>query len=116
MMTDPVSDMLTRIRNAALARHERTRPGELLKKNIAEILTRRLSPTRQGERTSPSFSGRGRTSAIDGIKRVRPRAPRLRSSRSHPRVLSGKVAILHSRGVMSTEARRQKVGGELCEV
>ena len=37
-MTDPVSDMLTRIRNAALARHERTLvPASQLKKHIAEI-------------------------------------------------------------------------------
>ena len=39
MMTDPVSDMLTRIRNAAMARHERTHvPASQLKKHIAEIL------------------------------------------------------------------------------
>ncbi len=39
MMTDPVSDMLTRIRNAAMARHERTEvPASQLKQHIAEIL------------------------------------------------------------------------------
>jgi small subunit ribosomal protein S8 len=128
MMTDPVSDMLTRIRNAALARHERTLvPASQLKKHIAEILKLEgfIADVRQEEDprqlTIVLKYGRDRTSAIDGIKRVsRPgRRVYVRHDRI-PRVLSGMgVAILStSRGVMSDkEARRQKVGGELlCEV
>ena len=128
MMTDPVSDMLTRIRNAALARHERTLvPASQLKKHIAEILKSEgfIADVRQEEDprslTIVLKYGRDRTSAIDGIRRVsRPgRRVYVRHDRI-PRVLSGMgVAILStSRGVMSDkEARRQKVGGELlCEV
>jgi small subunit ribosomal protein S8 len=128
MMTDPVSDMLTRIRNAAMARHERTLvPASQLKKHIAEILKSEgfIADVRQEEDprslTIVLKYGRDRTSAIDGIRRIsRPgRRVYVRHDRI-PRVLSGMgVAILStSRGVMSDkEARRQKVGGELlCEV
>jgi len=128
MMTDPVSDMLTRIRNAALARHERTLvPASQLKKHIAEILKLEgfIADVRQEDDprhlTIVLKYARDRTSAIDGIKRVsRPgRRVYVRHDRI-PRVLSGMgVAILStSRGIMSDkEARRQKVGGELlCEV
>ena len=128
MMTDPVSDMLTRIRNAALARHERTLvPASQLKKHIAEILKAEgyIADVRQEEDprslTIVLKYGRDRTSAIDGIKRIsRPgRRVYVRHDRI-PRVLQGMgVAILStSRGIMSDkEARRQKVGGELlCEV
>ncbi len=128
MMTDPVSDMLTRIRNAALARHELTLvPASQLKKHIAEILKSEgyIADVRQEEDPRTIIIvlkyGRDRQSAIDGIKRVsRPgRRVYVRHDRI-PRVLSGMgVAILStSRGIMSDkEARRQKVGGELlCEV
>jgi small subunit ribosomal protein S8 len=128
MMTDPVSDMLTRIRNAAMARHERTLvPASQLKKHIAEILKSEgyIADVRQEEDprslTIVLKYGRDRTSAIDGIKRIsRPgRRVYVRHDRI-PRVLQGMgVAILStSRGIMSDkEARRQKVGGELiCEV
>ena len=128
MMTDPVSDMLTRIRNAALARHERTLvPASQLKKHIAEILKAEgyIADVRQEEDprslTIVLKYGRDRTSAIDGIKRISRPGRRVYVRHDHiPRVLSGMgVAILStSRGVMSDkEARRQKVGGELlCEV
>ncbi len=128
MMTDPVSDMLTRIRNAALARHERTLvPASQLKKHIAEILKLEgfIADVRQEDDprhlTIVLKYARDRTSAIDGIKRVsRPgRRVYVRHDRI-PRVLSGMgVSILStSRGIMSDkEARRQKLGGELlCEV
>ena len=129
MMTDPVSDMLTRIRNASLARHERTRiPASQLKKHIAEILKSEgyiadVRPTEDNPRTLTIVLkySRDRASAIDGIRRVsRPgRRVYVRHDRI-PRVLSGMgVAILStSRGILSDkEARRQKVGGELiCEV
>jgi small subunit ribosomal protein S8 len=129
MMTDPVSDMLTRIRNAALARHERTQiPASQLKKHIAEILKSEgfIADVRDSEEDPRNLTivlkyGRDRSSAIDGIKRVSRPGRRVYVRHDHiPRVLSGMgVAILStSRGVMSDkEARRQKVGGELlCEV
>ena len=129
MMTDPVSDMLTRIRNAALARHERTRvPASQLKKHIAEILKSEgfIADVRTEEEDPRNLTivlkySRDRSSAIDGIRRISRPGRRVYVRHDHiPRVLSGMgVAILStSRGVMSDkEARRQKVGGELlCEV
>lgn len=133
MMTDPIADMLTRIRNASLARHEKTLvPASNVKKNIAEILrlegfvseVREVSADTGAGRSLEivlKYGGRDRKSAIDGIRRVsRPGRRVFVSHDSIPRVLSGLgVSILStSRGVMSDkEARRQKVGGELiCEV
>ena len=127
MMTDPVADMLTRIRNAALARHERTLvPASKLKHHIAEILKSEgfIADVRAEDDRHITIVlkyGRDRTSAIDGIKRISRPGRRVYVRHDHiPRVLSGMgIAILStSRGVMSDkEARRQKVGGELlCEV
>ena len=128
MMTDPVSDMLTRIRNAAMARHERTHvPASQLKKHIAEILKLEGFIADARIEDDPRVLtivlkyDRNRSSAIDGIKRVSRPGRRVYVRHDHiPRVLSGMgVAILStSRGIMSDkEARRQKVGGELlCEV
>ena len=132
MMTDPIADMLTRIRNASLAHHEKTSmPASGLKKHIAEILKSegfiadvRESQAEEGlghELTIVLKYSRDRQSAIDGIRRVSRPGRRVYVRHDHiPRVLSGLgVSILStSRGVMSDkEARRQKVGGELlCEV
>jgi len=127
MMTDPVSDMLTRIRNAAQARHERTLvPASKLKRNIAEILKNEgyIADVRQEDERTLAIVlkyGRDRTSAIDGIRRVSRPGRRVYVSHDRiPRVLSGLgISILStSRGVMSDrDARRQKIGGELlCEV
>ena len=129
MMTDPVSDMLSRIRNAAMARHERTHvPASQLKMHIAEILKLEgfiadVRPTEDNPRTITIVLkyGRDRSSAIDGIRRVSRPGRRVYVRHDHiPRVLSGMgVAILStSHGVMSDrEARRLKLGGELlCEV
>ena len=132
MMTDPIADMLTRIRNAALARHDRTElPASRVKAAVAEILKSEgfiadVRPS-ESEGVGPAKLtivlkyGRDRTSAIDGVKRIsRPgRRVYVRHDRI-PRVFSGLgISILStSRGLMSDrEARRQKIGGELlCEV
>ena len=131
MMTDPIADMLTRIRNAGLARHDRTEvPASRLKEAVAKILKSEgfiadVRPSEGGEGVAKLTIvlkyGRDRQSAIDGVKRIsRPgRRVYVRHDRI-PRVLSGLgISILStSRGLMSDrEARRQKVGGELlCEV
>ncbi len=130
MMTDPIADMLTRIRNAGLARHDRTEvPASRLKEAVAQILKSEgfIADVRPSEGDGPKKltivlkSGRDRQSAIDGVRRVsRPgRRVYVRHDRI-PRVLSGLgISILStSRGLMSDrEARRQKLGGELiCEV
>lgn len=129
-MTDPIADMLTRIRNAGLARHDRTEvPASHLKAAVAQILksegfiadVRPSEGEGQKKLTIVLKYGRDRQSAIDGVRRVsRPgRRVYVRHDRI-PRVLSGLgISILStSRGLMSDrEARRQKVGGELiCEV
>src|SRR6185369_15011563 len=130
MMTDPIADMLTRIRNAGLARHDRTEvPASRLKQAVALILKSEgfiadVRPS-EGQGTAKLTIvlkyGRDRQSAIDGVQRVsRPgRRVYVRHDRI-PRVLSGLgISILStSRGLMSDrEARRQKIGGELiCEV
>jgi small subunit ribosomal protein S8 len=130
MMTDPIADMLSRIRNAALARHDRTEmPTSRMKHAVAEILKSEgfIADVRPSEGDGPQKLtivlkyGRDRQSAIDGVRRVsRPgRRVYVRHDRI-PRVFSGLgISILStSRGLMSDrEARRQKVGGELlCEV
>jgi small subunit ribosomal protein S8 len=131
MMTDPIADMLSRIRNAALARHERAEmPHSKLKEHIATVLKGegyiddvRTSEVDTGPKTLVLVLryGRDRQSAIDGVRRIS--APGRRVYVRHdriPRVRSGMgVSILStSRGVMTDkEARKQKVGGELlCEV
>ena len=133
MMTDPISDMLTRIRNAALARHDRTElPASRMKRAVAEILKSEgfIADVRESEGDGSSGPkkltivlkyGRDRTSAIDGIKRVsRPGCRVYVRYDRIPRVFSGLgISILStSRGLMSDkDARKQKVGGELiCEV
>ena len=130
MMTDPISDMLARIRNGSLARHDRVdMPHSNLKKHVAEVLKSEgfLDDVRESEGegrktlTLVLRYGKDKSSAIDGIRRVSAPGRRVyvRYDRI-PRVRSGMgVSILStSRGVMSDrQAREQKVGGELlCEI
>jgi small subunit ribosomal protein S8 len=130
MMTDPIADMLTRIRNAALARHDRAdMPHSNLKERVAHVLKGEgyVDDVRVSEGEGPKLLtivlryGREKESAIDGLRRIS--TPGRRVYVRHDRigrVCSGMgVSILStSRGVMTDkEARKQKVGGELlCEV
>ncbi len=129
-MTDAIADMLTRIRNASLARHDRTEmPASRMKEAVARILKTEgfIADVRSTEGegakqlTIVLKYGRDRQSAIDGVRRVsRPgRRVYVRHDRI-PRVLSGLgISILStSHGLMSDrEARHRKLGGELlCEV
>jgi small subunit ribosomal protein S8 len=130
MMTDPIADMLTRIRNAGLARHDRTEmPASRVKQAVALILKSEgyIADVRPSEGEGPKKLtivlkyGRDRVSAIDGVKRISRPGRRVYVTHDRiPRVFSGLgISILStSRGLMSDrEARRQKVGGELlCEV
>lgn len=130
-MTDPIADLLTRIRNAALARHDRTEiPASRLKVNVAKILKDegyiadvRESDDTEGKKTLTIVLkyGRDRASAIDGVRRVS--RPGRRVYVRHDRIPSpfsglGISILSTSRGVMSDrDARRLKLGGELlCEV
>jgi len=130
MMTDPIADMLTRIRNAALARHDRVElPHSRLKENLAGVLKSEgyLDDVRVSEGEDPKTLtlvmryGRDRTSVIDGLRRVSTPGRRVYVRHDRiDRVCSGMgVSILStSRGVMTDrDARKQRVGGELlCEI
>ena len=124
--TDPVGDMLTRIRNASNARHEKVLvPASGLKVRIAEVLKSegfisdyvRHDDGVQGAITVILKYGPDREPAISDIKRVsKPGLRRYVPTGSIPRVLNGLgIAILStSKGVLvDREARKQKVGGEL---
>ena len=130
-MTDPISDMLTRIRNAIRARHDRTKmPASRLKMRVAEILKQEgyVSDVRESENDKGRKDleivlkyGRDNAAAIDGIQRVSRPGRRVYVGHDKiPHVYAGMgIAILStSSGVMTDgEARRRRVGGEiLCEV
>src|SRR5579871_1201107 len=131
MMTDPIADMLTRIRNATMARHDRVEmPHSRLKEHVAGVLKSEgyIDDVRSSEGgvepktlTLVLRYGRDRESAIDGVRRVSTPGRRVYVRHDRiDRVCSGMgISILStSRGVMNDrEARRQRVGGELlCEV
>ena len=125
-MTDPIADMLTRLRNAARAhKTEFVVPYSRLKSEIARILEKEgyiagfeLETTQKGR---PNLKIRNKfvnkASAIAGLSRVsRPGLRRYVKADEVPRVLGGMgIAVLStSRGVLTGhEARRQNVGGDL---
>jgi len=125
--TDPVGDMLTRIRNASSARHEKVLvPASRLKLRIAEVLRDEgfikdfvvhKDDKKQGAITIVLKYSTDREPAISDIKRVsKPGLRRYVATGNIPRVLNGMgIAILStSKGLMvDREARKQKVGGEL---
>ncbi len=129
-MTDPVSDMLTRIRNATTVRHDRTDvPASKVKMEIAKILKQEgfirtfklLEEGPQGLiRIYLKYADDGEP-AIHGMRRVsRPGRRVYRGVGELPKVRSGLgVAVVStSRGVLTDEqARSLSVGGEvLCEI
>jgi small subunit ribosomal protein S8 len=123
--TDPISDFLTRIRNAAKAKHKRVDiPASNLKKAVAQILLEEkfitgftmLDDGKQGMlRIQLKYNG-GKA-VISGLRRVsRPGLRLYRSSDELPRVLGGMgIAILTtSKGLMTDQrARKEHVGGEV---
>ncbi len=124
-MNDPISDMLTRIRNANRALLPATQmPHSKMKESIAQILKK------EGYITDYSVEGEtaiktlklklkydGRRAVIEGIRRVStPGIRRYTGAAEVPRVRGGLgVAIVStSQGVMSgNDARKKNVGGEL---
>ena len=129
-MTDPVADMLTRIRNALMAGKEKVDiPSSSLKEDIARILQdegyiksyRVLSDEKQGVLRVTLKYSEADSPAIVRIQRISKPGGRVYvGARDIPRVLNGLgVAILStSKGVMSdAQSRRENVGGEvLCYV
>jgi small subunit ribosomal protein S8 len=130
MVTDPIADMLTRIRNAGQARHVATHcPASRQKLAVARVLKQAgflgdvSVEARDGHPVMVlgiRYDDRGRA-LIDGIRRVSKPGRRVYVGREEiPRVRRGLgIAVLStSKGVMSDrDARQQKIGGELlCEV
>lgn len=132
VMTDPVADMLTRIRNANLAMHDNVdMPSSKLKVELAKILKQEgyiLDFHVAKESHTPvvtltidlKYSPR-RERVITGLRRISKPGLRVYSKAAiAPRVLGGLgVAVLStSRGLMTDkEARRRKLGGEvLCHI
>jgi len=129
-MTDPIADMLTRIRNACHAGHRRVDiPASKLKREIARVLAENrfidnfafIEDDKQGVLRLYLRYGKNSESLILGIQRVSRPGLRHYSSKSKiPRILRGLgIAIVStSRGVMTDrEARSAGVGGEvLCKV
>jgi small subunit ribosomal protein S8 len=131
-MTDPIADMLTRIRNANTAMHDSVKmPGSKLKLSLADILQKEGYIDGFDVRPAPSGPGSvleiklkyatDRTRTISGLKRVSKPGLRIYAQADKmPRVLGGMgVAVLStSHGLMTDrDARRRRVGGEvLCYV
>jgi small subunit ribosomal protein S8 len=129
-MTDPVADLLTRIRNALLAGKEKVDvPASSLKEDIARILKeegyiksyRRIEDTKQGVLRITLKYTDSTSPAIVKIQRISKPGRRVYvGSKEVPRVLNGLgVAIMStSKGVMTDrESRKNNVGGEvLCYV
>lgn len=130
MMTDPVADMLTRIRNANAALHPSvSMPSSKLKEQIATIFVsegyiesydvQTDGPHRTIELTLRY--GKHRERVIQGLRRVSKPGRRIYSGASDlPRVNGGLgvVVVSTSQGLLpDREARRRRLGGELlCEV
>lgn len=127
-VSDPIADMLTRIRNAASARHETVQmPASKLKVAIATVLKNEgfikdfQVVTDEGKpqpnlKVELSYSGR-KEPVLNGLQRVSKPGLRVYVQRNEiPRVYGGLgIAILSTpKGIMTgQEARRQSVGGEL---
>jgi small subunit ribosomal protein S8 len=126
MMTDPIADMLARIRNAVIARHDFVNiPHSMLKHHIADVLKSegyvddvRVEESEGRKRITVVLRyDRNKQAAIDGLLRLSSPGRRLYVRHDRiPRVRSGMgISILStSRGVMTDrDARKQRVGGEL---
>ncbi len=125
-MTDPIADMLTRIRNASQARHSTVEmPASRMKAEIARLMLDQgyiagyqVKPGEHGDVLVIELKyGPNRDRVISGIKRVSKPGRRIYARKdSLPKVLGGlgTAIISTSRGlVTSAEAQRLGVGGEV---
>ena len=125
-MTDPIADMLTRIRNANTACHETVEiPASKMKKSIAEILLAEgyikgfevIEDNKQGVIKVEMKYGDNKEKVINGIKKIsKPGLKVYAKANDIPKVLGGLgIAIIStSKGIVSDkEARKLGVGGEV---
>lgn len=125
-ITDPIADMLTRIRNAGTAKHDTVDvPASNMKKAIAEILLEEgyiknfqlIDNSTQGIIRITLKYGANKTKTINGLRRIS--KPGLRvyaKSDELPKVLKGLgIALVStSKGIMTDKkARQENVGGEI---
>ena len=126
VMTDPIADMLTRLRNANSVYHEKVEiPGSNIKKAIAGVLKEEgfindftfTEDGKQGIITVSLKYGPNREKVITGIKRIsKPGLRQYAKAAELPRVLGGLgIAIIStSQGVMTdAKARTLGIGGEV---
>lgn len=125
-MTDPIADMLTRIRNANIVRHESVElPASKIKKIVAEILVQEGYLGGMEEYMDGSVPmlrltlkyGSSKERVITGLKRISKPGLRVYVQKDNiPKVLGGLgIAVLStSKGIMTDRtARREGVGGEV---
>ena len=125
-MTDPIADMLTRLRNANSVLHDKVEiPGSKIKKAIASVLKEEgfikdftfTENNKQGVLTLTLKYGPKREKVISGIKRISKPGLRMYSKHAElPKVLGGLgIAIIStSKGIMSDkQARKAGLGGEV---
>ena len=127
MTTDTIADMLTRIRNANLARHQIVQiPSTKVTRNIAQVLFKEglidsFEELKNGLKGSLLLSlkyvGKERKPGIEKIQRISKPGLRVYSnSKKMPRILGGfgTAIVSTSRGLMTDQqARKEGVGGEL---
>ena len=126
VMTDPIADMLTRLRNANSVLHDKVEiPGSKIKKAIAAVLKEEgfirdftfMEDNKQGMLVLTLKYGPEREKVISGIKRIsKPGLRMYAKSAELPRVLGGLgIAIIStSKGIMSDKKARQAgLGGEI---
>jgi small subunit ribosomal protein S8 len=126
MRSDPIADLLTRIRNASRAEHEKVDiPSSKLKVRVAEVLKdegfiknfRVLDDTKQGTLRVYLRYGPGNEKVISGLVRVS--TPGRRVYVTHDKIPSilggmGVAVVSTSRGVLTDrDARKERVGGEV---
>lgn len=129
-MTDPIADMLTRIRNALMVKKETVEiPASNMKKAIADILLKE-GYVKDVQTVEDGYNGKivitlkytdNKSSVIEGLKRVsKPGLRTYSGAKEMPKVLGGYgIAIVStSKGIMTDkQAKAQDVGGEvLCYV
>lgn len=125
-MTDPIADMLTRIRNASAVKHETVDiPASNMKKQIANILLEEgfvkgfdvIEDGKQGIIRVQLKYGKNKEKVITGIKRISKPGLRVYAKKDEiPRVLGGLgIAVIStSKGIVADKAaRKEGVGGEV---